>query len=755
MFANLKIVLLWIVILQCLSPRQSFALDIVKDGKPLAVVVLSANPAKEEQQAAEEIRDYVRRISGAQVEVVRSGQDTAGRKRILIGAAAPASLESAVRAKDQDPASFALHVDKDVVSIRGLSPGGTLIGAYELLEQLGVRWFMPGDLGTVVPSATSISVKAQETIQVPSFASRWHSGSRNAPWLAAWQTHVRMGGPRFPSSHGINLGRDATFEKHPEYYALVKGKRSPRQLCVSNPNVIKLVAAQLQNGWNGMGPSDGTYGFCECPNCRALDAGDFDPYVSTPSLTDRYIWFFNRVLEAASLLGRDLKSRPNSEGPWIGFYAYDNYMRPPVREKPNSHIAPALAPITLCRIHGVNNPVCPEKSYYLTLVKQWRELCPVVYDRGYWFNLADIGLPFSMVHRLREEIPAERNLRVAGFRIETSAGSECHWASETPSLYIAARLMWNADADVDSLLMDFYEKFFGPAAKPMQGYFETMDMAVRNADYHTGSMYDMPHIYTADVREKALAYLADAKRLAGTGVYAKRVDLFQFDFDYLQAFVQMTGHATSFDFANAAKDVEHVRAIMHKLQSYNPPMVANNKFPERFLESFCVRYIEEGLDKTTNSGEMVASLADEWEFFQDTGNVGLDIGLWKPGCGGNWRTIKAYTQSWSDQGLRYYHGAAWYRQTVVVPAKFDGRRVILWLGGTTEGNVRVWVNGTELKRMSSGKRQSAEYDATDALPGRGSRRAAVVIRVVNDSVDELGVGGITAPVMLYSPRAGN
>ena len=250
---------------------------VVRGGRPAAVIVLPADPDEDETKAAEELGRYVRRISGAELAVCRPGAPQQGLTQILIGRAAPVSVGGAIRAKGSDAASFALVADGATIAIRGLSPEGTLFGVYELLEQLGVRWFMPGELGTVVPRTRDLSLYRQTTVQVPSFGSRWHSGSRKASWLREWQTRVRMGGPRFPSSHGIDLGPEGAFEAHPEYYALVNGVRTRRQLCVSNPEVIRLAALQLKNGWNGMGPND-SQGFCECPNCRALDALPVDPH---------------------------------------------------------------------------------------------------------------------------------------------------------------------------------------------------------------------------------------------------------------------------------------------------------------------------------------------------------------------------------------------------------------------------------------------------------------------------------------------
>src|SRR4029077_815671 len=174
-----------------------------------------------------------------------------------------------------------------------------------------------------------------------------------------------------------------------------KGKRTTRQHCLSNPKLLEYVVNEcrerLKHGHGpiiGMGPNDGG-GFCECEKCRALDGGDFDPFSHDVSVTDRYIWFFNQVLEKLGPEHQDVK---------IAFYIYHAYMRPPVRYKPNPRIMGALAPIALDRVHGFYNPVAPEKSYAKWLYREWGKLLPELYDRGYWSNLACPGFPFIIVH---------------------------------------------------------------------------------------------------------------------------------------------------------------------------------------------------------------------------------------------------------------------------------------------------------------------------------------------------------------------
>jgi len=716
------------------------ALTLVENGAAKAVIVVPETADADESLAATELQSHIEKMSGAKLEVVSSDRVPAGKTTILVGQAAPKELEDTIRKQGNDPASFALVVDDRRVCARGLSAEGSLFAVYELLERLGVRWFLPGDLGTVIPETKTILIPSQTTVQVPSFAGRWHGGERKP-----WGRRVRMGGPFFPGAHGVPLGKEATFEKHPEYYSLVNGKRVNRQLCVSNPEVVKLAAAELKSHfrkhpdmpWRGVGPNDGS-GFCECDNCRALDGGDWDVFSNELSVTDRYVWFFNQLLKGIEDEFPDKK---------LCFYAYHSYMRPPVKVKPDPRIVPALAVIALCRVHGPSNPACPEKSYYVWLAEAWKQVLPEVYDRGYWFNLADPGFPFLMIHRLRDEIPLGARLGLKGWRVETMN----HWASETPSLYIAAKLMWNARADVDALMADFSEKFFGPAAQPMGEYLSLMDHALRDADFHTGSSWNMPQFYPAPLRAKATALLRGAASKAGEGIHRERVKLYELSFAYLEAFIRMREHFSAFEFGKAHEQLQQLDALRGQLLTYRPPML-HEKVAESYLKRFFRQPVEQAFQRTTGGNELVAAFDDVWDSQIDPLKVGEDLGWWRAEImGGNWQKLRTATASWSDQGLRYYKGEAWYRQSVEVPAKFQDKRVFLWFGGIDE-KAKVWINGKAIGISHRSALLPFELDATPAI--RAGARNVVAARVLNERVNELGTGGITGPVMLYAPAAG-
>jgi len=737
--------------------------QLVQDSRPRAVLVLSEEASRsttqqdsarrqrilidsvtDEKLAAEEIQTYIEKMSGVRLEIVTVGEPLNGRFPVFVGSAADGTLDEEIRKQSDDPGSFALVVNDEGIMVRGLSPSGTLFGAYELLEQVGVRWFMPGELGLVIPRMTTVRIRQQRTTQNPSFPARHLQGVRSPQW----ERRMRLGGPYFPASHGVpgfgGRDKERLFQEHPEYFSLVDGVRKPRQLCLSNRDVLEIAVLATKQYFRsrpeanimGIGANDGR-GFCECEGCKGLDGGDYDPFGHFPSMTDRYVWFFNRILEGIQDEFPDKR---------LGFYAYSVYNRPPVKVKPDARLVPAVALITLCRLHGMSNPVCPEKSYEEYIIREWSKLVPEVYYRGYWFNLADPGLPFFMIDRVGREIPLVKELGIAGWRVE----SPYDWAASVPSRYIACKLMWDHRADIDRLLSDFYGKFFGPAAGPMQKYVEVMSHALTTADYHTGSSWDIPHVYSQAVRADARAALSRAAHLAADGLYAKRVWMYTRSLDYLDAFVLMLQSRAEHDFITSKRAFDRMESVREELLANDPPLIG--RAAESYLGRFFAKTTLEGHERCTGGNQLAAKLDDTWQFQIDPERIGEAVGWWRPeNTGGNWQSIKTSRLSWSSQGLRYYKGLAWYRQTVRIPEAYSGKRIFLWVGGIDE-LAKVWVNGQVIGISPRASFTPFEMDATEAIRPGGPN--TVVMCINNTTLNELGTGGITGPAMFYAPAAG-
>ncbi|MFH1569566.1 MAG: DUF4838 domain-containing protein [Gemmatimonadota bacterium] len=712
---------------------------LVRDGRARAALVLPPEPSEDEALAAGELQVHLERMSGARLPVARGAEAVDG-VPVLIGRAAPAEVVGRLAQEGADSASFRLRASADTVILAGRGGDGTLFAAYELLEQLGVRWCMPGELGTVIPKRATVAVALQDTLQNPAFALRDFANTVRYPEFRPWMRRMRLGG-QYLGGHGFPFPADPQAE--PELFIQVDG-RPTSQLRVSHPEVMRRTIAACRQqlarqpglAYVSLGPADGE-GFGSDP----WDAEDMDPLHDAVSVTDRLIHFYNRVLAD---LHRDY--------PEVGlaFYCYSDYMRPPVQEKPDPRILPVFAPIDCCRLHSLDNPMCWERGYIEPLVDGWLALGVRLSYRGYLFNLADPGLPLAMVQQVRAEFPFYFRKGMIGMAPEVHPA----WSYHGPALYLAARMMWNPEVDADAVLADYFGAFYGPAAGPMRAHFDRLEEAYAGADYHAGNIFDLPHVLTPEVMADLEASLAAARAaVPAASVYARRVALTRVGFEFGRAQLDLMAALNAFDVITARELLERLQEEILPAAVAQEPPALDPVYGPGFTARFWEPPVREGYERVTGGNERAAALPDEWYVLLDPSENGDDLGLWRPGVGtGSWMRLKTYTASWSAQGLRYYKGSAWYRTTVPVEARFRGRPLRLWISGVDD-EAAAWINGTPLPVLQRGAAPIGtgwEFDASGAVACGGENVVVVKVTNTNQELHELGTGGITGPAMLWA-----
>jgi len=752
-------------------------LILISERKVKSVIILPEKTDILEKRAADELAEHLALICGASPDIT-AGTCPEGVIAIKLGSAADEKFHQHILEKGDNPSSFLINVNEKEISICGVTPEGTLFGVYELLEQIGVRWYIPGDIGRVIPALSTVRVRMQQTIQVPSMDYRM----LQSVYTGDWPVRMRMGGLlRSTGAHGIEpfvKQKKNLFASNPECFGLVKGNRTTGQLCISSPKVFELALAAVREQLSsekadpakkhyiGMGPNDGV-GWCECDNCRALDGEYKDVLFDQISQTDRYVWFFNKLLEKME------KEYPKL---YVVWYAYSLHFFAPTIIKPHPRLVSVFAPITLDRIRGMDNPMSPDRYILRSVIDGWSKLgCEEMYYRGYYNNLACPQFPVSQIDRVKNEIPVLRQKGINVMRVEVIKQS---WASSPLTLYVASKMMWDIKTDVDALLEEFYRLFYGTAAPFMKQYHEAVEAAFRDTPYFTGGSYPYLRIYDS-VRRKAMRGFLNQAEKKAKNVFAERVKINRLAFDRLELFLDMMEARNNFDFVLAMKKMEAYYILTDKMTDYvldektngapskyfhsaTQRLVwfdENSANPRSYFNRYYSPTVKTGYERVVKSGEIAAALPDEWDFLEDQTGLGEAAGYQRAGTiGGNWQKLKTRSATWSDQGLHYYKGVAWYRAKVTIPVKFKGRKVFLWFASVDE-QAKVWVNGNCL---------GTSTEPEDGLPGipggfrpfdmhasddiRFGEENTVAVRIENFSLDELGTGGIVGPVMFWSPR---
>ena len=284
------------------------------------VVADSAPPVQ--RVAAEELAQYAGRVVGRKLEIVPLGKLAADAPGLsfFIGD------EPAKSALGAPPAPWRVEEHLLKTTAKGLvlagddaagnpwssqTRAGSMLAVYTLLDDhLGVRWFWPGEFGGHVPSNPDATLPELDVRKIPAFEIRSvqlgyfsHQTKAFSDEARKWARRNRLGWVRsavFGHSWeaAFDLRKGETFKEHPEWFALVGGKRRPPQMCTTHPEVIARMVDYVLKGKQdimNISPSDGG-GFCECERCRALDVPGVLAYDGrTVQLSDRIFTYANEV----------------------------------------------------------------------------------------------------------------------------------------------------------------------------------------------------------------------------------------------------------------------------------------------------------------------------------------------------------------------------------------------------------------------------------------------------------------------------
>lgn len=513
----------------------SAAVTIVEPARPAAVIFVRAGAGAPEQFAAEELRQYLGRATGAEL-MVREGVPPAGQPAIVVAlTAAAGELGLTLTAAEQalGAEGLARRTDGDRLLILGGGPRGVVYSAYDFLESLGYRWYWPGELGEVTPKLARLSVADVNRVFEPSFARRHAMGGGDDPADAAWNREVidwlvknhqnfwlhsppddpefvrRRGGTLTKVGSGHNwqhiIPAATWFDQHPEYFALVKGKRIRNgQLCLTNPEVLRRLREFALDGARKMAENpdilfvdltqnDGD-DWCQCPECRKIDDRDRATHA------DILLWALNPIAEAAAAV------YPKA---LLHTYVYAGAANPPDWIKPAANLH--CEQTNYCYNYGASflRPGGPQEKFKRNF-DAWTELATVrgIYEYFGFYNWLE-ALPVTL-YRLADEVGYYHRHKVHGFYSE----NQQRWSTNHLLYYAFSRLWWDHTTDVPAMLEEFFRLFYGPAEKPMRDFYLALETSGGPDRYLSGNEFDLYGLYPKAVRDTCRASLEAARKAA-------------------------------------------------------------------------------------------------------------------------------------------------------------------------------------------------------------------------------------------------
>ncbi len=450
------------------------------EGLAQAVVIVAKDAPKGVRYAANELAEFLGRLSGAHFMVADA--PVKGYKSILVG----------TPYKPQHPEETCVRVkDANTLEVTGDRSRGTLYAAYDLLESLGVV-FCARDFD-YVPRTNRLEIAGDYAkVDWPfMYATRkswsdtgWHDfkSAQKLRFHLPAENAARAGYPDlaedYPHSynHAITVRwvRSRTFAKdHPDWYAWVRAtnKRNHSWVCISNEEMwaqlLKEIGDYLEKNPDtrelSVAIGDCAH-YCDCDACmekvrQYLDPdGSEVPSVQCYLLANRIAKTFGKKYPRVRFnmlpyggrqpANKDLKLEPNVGG--VSAELWRNHCLPAdCNERSDSSLA------QYCR-----NVTNPENGTYV-----WEYLA----------NFRDWMIPFPNVFIMAQSTRYYKRLDVRGVTTQYQF-SGLGDLSEM-KLWLHAKLLWNPDADINKLIDTYVKANYGPAAKFVREYIDLVEHA--------------------------------------------------------------------------------------------------------------------------------------------------------------------------------------------------------------------------------------------------------------------------------------
>lgn len=334
---------------------------------------------------------------------------------------------------------------------------------FAILESWGCRYLSPSV--TYTPRLPELVVRKEYSYDPPVKTRTVHAKLfYENPEFAARHRVTTSGFPGFVPGAAVHTFNRFVPEKdyyssHPEYFALVRNKRLPTQLCLSNDTVYRIirdsVAACFKRypdaGVISVSQNDNTQ-FCECERCAAFDKQEGTPAAS--------------MLRLVNKIARDFPDRT------ISTLAYQ-YTRKAPKTLP---VEPNVL-VTLCSIECDRSaPIAVKSKDFETDLMEWGKLGATLQIWDYTTQFTNFLAPFPNLETLQPNIQLfVRN--GANWIFEQHS----HNTSELYELrcYLMSHLLWDPNASYDTLLNEFCRLYYGKAADAVLTYVKGMEQSIK------------------------------------------------------------------------------------------------------------------------------------------------------------------------------------------------------------------------------------------------------------------------------------
>lgn len=478
--------------------------------------------------ACSELQKYILKATGTAIPYFSDRCPMRG-PEIRIGANVRGETEWETGMKED---GFRIRAMGEHITITGSTARGVLYGVYRFLEIfLGFRCFTMD--AEVIEERDVLEVELGEISEEPDFLYReaYFRRAFDGGFCSKNRLNSNMGdiskaqGGRmkwynFHHSFMDLVPESAYFEEHPEYFSEIDGVRvRDSQLCLTNPEVAEIAKKQLHR-WIKDNPECRVFSTgqndnrrrCTCPACMTVEAEEGSP-------AGPMIRFVNQLADSI---------RDEYPDVLLHTFAYQYTLPAPKKAVARDNVIVRLCSIA-CRYDTPFEALAAEnpdgyEAEFVNALRDWASHARELYVWDYAVNFANYLQPMFHFHVMAENIRYFRRTGVTGVLEQGNFAYGGGASGDDLKSYLIARLLWNADSDVDRLIHEYCRGVFGEkAGEYMEAYYLHMEKACRSAPL---SIYQKPDAeYITDEAVKTADMLVrKAIDAAETEEYRKRAE---------------------------------------------------------------------------------------------------------------------------------------------------------------------------------------------------------------------------------------
>lgn len=353
--------------------------------------------------------------------------------------------------------------------LRAANEAGWVNGLYALMaEAFGARWYWPGALGRELVGKAQRHVPEGWRREQPDFVQR-----TLYPVASDYGRRNRLN-RKYQFNHNLARIFDAeAYAAHPEAFARINGRRrEPRGSCKTDPQpdftspVAVQLAAEAARDHFDAHPEATSFSLAINDNALFDTTAATEAQVSPltyfrglPNYSDLVFNFTNRVA-AAVFADPGYSETASGEPRYLGALAY--YW---TEQSPRFALHPRVMPVLTSDRAQWQDPSFQAADR--ALIRRWAERGV---DRlatwDYYFG-APYPYPRQFNQHIAASIPFLKEQGVSVFFSQLPSV----WGLDGPKAWLTAQLLWDADADADALLDEFYAEFFGAAGPEIRAFY--------------------------------------------------------------------------------------------------------------------------------------------------------------------------------------------------------------------------------------------------------------------------------------------